>query len=35
MKQEAWALASAAQRLGLKRTYLYAKLAALGILRPG
>jgi DNA-binding NtrC family response regulator len=35
MKQEAWALASAAQRLGLKRTYLYAKLSALGILRPG
>ncbi len=34
LRQEDWNLSTAAQRLGLRRTYLYAKLAALGIARP-
>jgi len=34
LEQEGWNLAAAARRLGLQRTYLHAKLAALGITRP-
>ncbi len=34
LAQEGWNLAAAARRLGLQRTYLHAKLAALGITRP-
>ena len=35
LELEGWNLAAAARRLGLQRTYLHAKLAALGITRPG
>jgi two-component system nitrogen regulation response regulator NtrX len=35
LEQEGWNLAATARRLGLQRTYLHAKLAALGISRPG
>jgi DNA-binding NtrC family response regulator len=34
VEREEWNLAASARRLGLPRTYLYAKLAALGIVRP-
>jgi two-component system response regulator AtoC len=34
LEQEGWNLAATARRLGLQRTYLHAKLAALGITRP-
>jgi two-component system nitrogen regulation response regulator NtrX len=34
LEQDGWNLAAAARRLGLQRTYLHAKLAALGIVRP-
>jgi two-component system nitrogen regulation response regulator NtrX len=34
LEREEWNLAAAARSLGLRRTYLHAKLAALGIVRP-
>jgi len=34
LEREGWNLAAAARALGLQRTYLHAKLAALGITRP-
>jgi DNA-binding NtrC family response regulator len=34
LAREGWNLSSAARALGLQRTYLHAKLAALGISRP-
>jgi DNA-binding NtrC family response regulator len=34
LEQEEWNLSACARRLGLQRTYLHAKLAALGISRP-
>jgi DNA-binding NtrC family response regulator len=34
LEREGWNLAAAARALGLQRTYLHAKLAALGIARP-
>ncbi len=34
VEQEDWNLAASARRLGLQRTYLHAKLSALGIVRP-
>jgi DNA-binding NtrC family response regulator len=34
LEQEEWNLSASARRLGLQRTYLHAKLAALGITRP-
>jgi two-component system nitrogen regulation response regulator NtrX len=34
LQREGWNLAAAARALGLRRTYLHAKLAALGIVRP-
>jgi DNA-binding NtrC family response regulator len=35
VERSGWNLAEAARRLGLQRSYLHAKLAALGIERPG
>ena len=34
LEQEEWNLSASARRLGLQRTYLHAKLTALGITRP-
>jgi DNA-binding NtrC family response regulator len=34
LEQEEWNLSASARRLGLQRTYLHAKVAALGIARP-
>jgi transcriptional regulator of acetoin/glycerol metabolism len=34
LAREGWNLSAAARALGLRRTYLHAKLSALGISRP-